>query len=186
MGTVWGVGVNDYPKGWSKGTLYRNVYLKWKDMLRRCYDPKAIAKRPNYEFVTVDPRWHSFTNFFCDIQEMFGFTEDDFQALHLDKDILVLGNHVYSKDHCVLVPQELNNFFHSMDGKKGFKICNGKYQARIQDGVPVHIGTFETEQEAIHAYNVYKTKRAKDLAVKYNGFVDSRVIARLLEDLHEH
>lgn len=40
------------------------------------------------------------------------------ERMHLDKDILIKGNKVYSPDTCLIVPQSINEIFHSSGKKK--------------------------------------------------------------------
>jgi hypothetical protein len=42
----------------------------------------------------------------------------------------------------------------SITGRKGVRMCRGKYQAQVKfNGKNKHLGTFETMDEAAHAYN---------------------------------
>lgn len=80
--------------------IRQKAYMMWHAMLKRCTDPD----NHNYNDVTVDPRWHSFKNFFEDIQQLEGYdrwlTE---RYIALDKDIKVKGNRVYAKEFCKFV-----------------------------------------------------------------------------------
>lgn len=81
------------------GSEIRRLYDLWANMLRRCYTPE-----PGYEECTVDPRWHSFRVFMNTVQDVPGYSDWCASAgMHLDKDIRVPGNRVYSRDTCSFV-----------------------------------------------------------------------------------
>ena len=105
--TVYGVGYLDTDiKIPARGTSYiRRVYDLWSNVLRRSYG----GYDGSYDGVTVDPRWHSFRVFLDTLPDVPG--HDLFEAgenVHLDKDILVPGNKVYSRDTCAFVPAFVN------------------------------------------------------------------------------
>jgi hypothetical protein len=57
---ICGVGHNDIFRYDTASSPY---YLKWRNMLKRCYDPKTQANSPSYIGVTVCKEWHKFSNF---------------------------------------------------------------------------------------------------------------------------
>lgn len=75
-------------------------YRTWKSMLRRCYD--LNYERKTYKDCSVCEEWHLFSNFKAWMEKQ------NYQGLHLDKDVLVKGNKVYSPDTCVFIPNEIN------------------------------------------------------------------------------
>ena len=79
------------------------AYIAWRGMLERCYSSGYQALRPTYTGCTVDPVWHNFQNF----AEWYESNHKD--GLHVDKDIKVDGNKVYSPKTCLLVSAEENN-----------------------------------------------------------------------------
>jgi hypothetical protein len=79
-------------------------YNKWKDMIVRCYRKKAHNTRPRYAECTVCNEWLTFSNFKAWMETQ------DWQGKHLDKDLLSMGNKVYSPDFCVFIKPELNIF----------------------------------------------------------------------------
>lgn len=107
--TVYGIGYLDtdikIPERKSK-SIIRKAYDLWANMLKRCY---GNYTDDSYKECTVDVRWHSFKNFLNSIQELDGY--EQWQAgenIHLDKDIKVKGNKVYSKDTCMFVSANEN------------------------------------------------------------------------------
>ena len=95
--TVYGVGYIDMEGTLpARGHAMRNVYDLWANMLKRCYHEHTGA--------TVDARWHSFRCFLDTIHKVPGFAEwEQDTSMHLDKDIRVPGNLVYSVETCTFV-----------------------------------------------------------------------------------
>ena len=89
----------------------KRVYNLWYGMLRRCYD-KEQQKRgrgKNYADCTVCDRWLNFSNFAKDITLLFGY-EDwlNKKGYCLDKDTLICGNRIYSRETCCFIPYTEN------------------------------------------------------------------------------
>jgi hypothetical protein len=111
--TVWKVGYLGEGKYISReGGKLTVVYLKWSNMLERCYSEEYHKKQPTYIGCSVDERWHNFQVFAK------WFEENYIEGYELDKDILLKGNKIYSPETCCFVPKEINLLF------KGHK--NGK------------------------------------------------------------
>lgn len=91
------VGVGEF-KTSSKGKNNK-AYLTWQRMLGRCYDSNN-ASSSYYKDCSVDPEWHNFQNF---AKWFYDNYPDTNQEIHLDKDIKIKGNKVYSKETCKLV-----------------------------------------------------------------------------------
>ena len=114
----------------------------------------------------------------------------NYQDYHLDKDILVKNNKVYSPDTCCLVPPEINMLFTKRQndrGKQPIGVCyikrSGKYSATIHKLRNVHLGFFDTPEEAFQAYKSAKETYVKELATKYfqEGKITQRVYQALME-----
>lgn len=111
---VYGVGINDMPKGWtSKKNLWNYlVYQKWFNMLRRCYDENYHKNRPTYKKCIVCKRWLVLSNFVEDICRIDGYNKKLFlnRKLELDKDIKSNGtNKEYSLENCMFVTKSENS-----------------------------------------------------------------------------
>ena len=74
-------------------------YITWRGMLSRCYDNRQLS----YRDCTVCDEWHNFQNF----SKWFDLNYVD--GCHLDKDIKIKGNKVYSPLSCGFVTRGENN-----------------------------------------------------------------------------
>lgn len=110
---VCGVGMNDAGYsvcntvrvgGRSKNLWICPFYRAWTGMLERSYSAKFQARHPTYIGCTVDPTWHLFSTF----KEW--MSRQDHEGKHLDKDILVSGNKIYSAETCAFVSRAINTF----------------------------------------------------------------------------
>lgn len=166
-------------------------YDIWYSLIRRC---KIGAKNTEliraYTGCTFTPEWESYDNFLLWARQQVGFLSRDEQghSYPLDKDILCKGNRVYCPDFCVFVPREVNCFFNIRPRDRGNLPCgvnllkrNQKFVPRISGGMGKvkHLGVFGTPEEAFLVYKLTKESKAKQLAIKYTGLVDPRVIAAL-------
>jgi len=87
----------------------------------------------------------------------------EWEGMQLDKDLLVEGNKVYSPSTCVFVDSRTNSLFVGPGTKRDLLIGaykNGKrYKSQCRDnGRNVHLGTFDTQEDANNAYLKYKSK----------------------------
>ena len=104
--SVYGVGYLDMDvriPARDSGSEIRRLYDLWANMLKRCYTPEV-----GYENCTVDSRWHSFRNFINTIQDVPNYSLWCIQPMHLDKDLRIPGNRVYSRDTCSFVTPTVN------------------------------------------------------------------------------
>jgi len=105
---------------------------------------------------------------------------------HLDKDILVKGNKVYSPETCCFVPVEINILLIKNNSKRGnlpigVSKNGNKFQATISKGViREHLGTFEISEEAFEAYKIAKEVYIKELADKWRGQITEQTYQALI------
>ena len=111
---IFGVGVNDadYPVNCSKRGLCP-FYFRWRDALRRCYCPLYKDRFPSYEGCYFCDEWLVFSNFKKWMEKQ------DWKGKQLDKDLVVLGNKIYSPDTCIFISGSLNSFFTLREGDRG-------------------------------------------------------------------
>ena len=162
--SVYGVGI--------LGTKYpsrecdRNTkeYTLWRNMLRRCYSDDFKKKNPTYIDCEVSNKFKNYEYFYEWCHKQIGFgNEGDENPFHLDKDLLIKGNKVYSESTCVFLPQEINSLLTKSTASRGkhlIGVCWYKkdkaFVARVNKnkGGSEYLGSFKTELEAFKAYAV--------------------------------
>lgn len=167
----------------SSERLHTTEYVAWREMMRRCYDPKIHAKRPSYLDCYVCKDWHNYQVF------AEWYVNNEFYGLgyHLDKDILLPDNKIYSPDTCCLIPAEINTMLNERLAAKGDYPTGvskhkktGRYMAGIRiDGIRHHLGYFDCPNKASLAYQERKKEYIKEKTGKWVGLVDDRVISAL-------
>ena len=184
-------------EGTDKSHAEGAIYQYWQRMLTRCYNEDEQAKPSGRAYIgcSVSKDWHNFQNFAAWAVKTHGCAEVDFEEniWHLDKDILSTGNRVYSEAACLFVPNEVNTFFSGSEiGNTGYLGVNyikpategakEGYIARCHsNGVREYLGYYNTAKEAYNAYKLAKIAAALQLAYKWKGKVDDRVIEALLD-----
>ncbi len=155
-----------------------NSYRSWSNMLSRGYCSKYKEKYPSYKDVTVCEEWHNFQNFAQWFEQ--NYNPEIMEGWHLDKDILVKGNKVYSPDTCCFVPKEINVLL--KNNKKrgdcivGVKKVRNKFEANLFKKEKItYLGVFCTKREAFQAYKIAKEKHIKEVADKWRDLIDPRV-----------
>jgi hypothetical protein len=181
---VYGVGVNDadyvvFPTGPDGKRGMCLYYQAWKDMLERAYNPKFHARYPTYIGVTVCEEWHSFMAFRAWMETQ------DWEGKHLDKDIIVPGNKVYSPATCVFVPGQINSLLCDSAASRGewpigvtWNKQAEKFRAHIREnGRLRQLGYFTTPEAAHLAWRKEKLRIVRHAARECD---DPRVSAGLL------
>ena len=189
--SVYGVGVlgTKYPSSESR----RNTkeYKLWQSMLERCYSDINVCdvskkKYSTYIGCEVSDKFKSYEYFYewCHSQIGFGV-----EGWHLDKDLLVKGNKVYSEDSCVFLPSEINSLLTKRTASRGeylIGVCwnkrNKAFVAMVSKnkGKPEYLGYFKTELEAFNAYKQAKEAFVKEQASKWEGKIDERAYNALM------
>ena len=160
------------------------VYGKWFGLMERCYSEIYQEKQPTYIGCSVAEEWHNFQNFGDWFDS--NFKPEYMNNWALDKDILVKGNKIYSSETCCLVPREINNLFNTRSNCRGdlpigVLKCGKKYVASFTKGtVSIHLGIFNTPEEAFQAYKTEKEKYIKEVADKWKGLISDKVYEALI------
>ena len=148
----------------------------WRNIISRCYSGTTQEKHPTYKNCSVDERWHNFQNFAK------WYEENYISEWHLDKDILFKGNKIYSPQTCCFVPAEINTLFVKNNIRRGdspigvFKTKSGKFSASINKyGTLIHLGTFDTIEEAFQIYKTTKEVYIKKVADEWRPLIKPRV-----------
>lgn len=184
---VLGVGINDseHPTKINKKAI--PAYEAWHSILVRCYSEKSFKKRPTYIKCEICEEWKSFSAFekWYDSNKINGFV--------IDKDILFIGNTVYSPSTCRFVPPNINTLLLDRrndrgeypigvsednygNKKKKYKACISKY------GRNVHLGYFSTPEEAHEAWRLAKIEYVGEVARAYlfSGEISEEVFDALI------
>lgn len=194
---VHGVGINDslmpvtnnvFVDGKWKQVWACPYYMRWKDLLRRCYSlPSWHRHYKVYEGCYVTPEWLIFSNF-----KAWMSSKD--LTLCLDKDILILGNKIYSPDTCVMVPNYVNCLLTDSRKcrgtyplgvslkKKKKSIHRDRYQANCHElDRIVYLGYHDSPMDAHRAWQKQKIISIGKTVEQYKkeSYCDDRVIEAL-------
>lgn len=156
---VHGIGLRDI----SVTEENKGAYETWRHMLRRCYAQECKVRKPSYEKCEVSEEWHMFSNFLKFYQEHYR------SGFQLDKDILVTGNKIYSKETCCFVPPPINGLIVNIEGHGvHFDNHKQKYRANVSiRGRVKNLGNYNTVEEAEGVYKIAKRKYVEDIATEY-------------------
>lgn len=178
---VYGVGINDSEYPVNKDIAYK----LWADMLARCFNVGLKLKHPTYAECTCCNEWLYYSNF----KEWFDaqLYKDGY---HLDKDIIVPRNKIYSPDTCALVPPYINSLLvykskKSGDLMRGVSKEKGSNSFRASCCINKrnrHLGSFKDELEAHETYKKAKYEEIRRVATNAfnDGDIDERVYKALL------
>ena len=184
--SVFGVGIlgTKYPS--KVNGVITKEYELWTSMLRRCYSDTYKKKKPTYEDCEVSDNFKSYEYFYDWCNSQIGFGNEGW---HLDKDLLIKGNKVYSENACVFLPQEINSVLTKCTASRGEYLI-GVYwhkrdkafasQVNKNKGKSEHLGYFKTEIEAFNAYKQAKEAFIKEQANKWKGKIDDRAYNALM------
>ena len=192
---VYGVGINDADyvvknfesievNGKRKQKLVWECpyYRAWCNMLQRCYSTKFQERKPTYKGCSVSDEWLRFSNF------KMWMERQDWECKHLDKDLLLKGNKVYSAETCVFVTGEVNTFTLDRGASRGewligVSLNRGASKFESQCSNPFtkkseYLGLFDSEIEAHQEWLKRKLEFATLLAAEQT---DGRVAKALIE-----
>lgn len=153
----------------------------WRGMLERCYCDRLKKWHPAYYGIsTVCDEWLNFQTFAKWYEE--NIYQVGNERMHLDKDILIKGNKLYSPDTCIIVPQKINVLFVNQPNKYGLPsgikpTSSGRYEAHY---AAKHLGTFNTLEEAVNRHDEEKRKALKNIAEEYKPVIPTKLYEALL------
>ena len=184
--SVYSVGIVGVKYPISEGGVNTKEYVLWKNMLERCYSGIYKKKHPTYIGCEVSDNFKSYTYFYEWCHKQIGFGNKDW---HLDKDLLVKGNKVYSEDSCVFIPKEINLVLTKRTASRGEHLIGVHWHSKSKvfvaqvnknKGNQEWLGVFKTEIEAFNAYKQAKEAFVKEFANKWEGKIDDRAYEALM------
>ena len=168
----------------------KEAYGRWTSILGRAYCEKYKIRFPAYKDVTVCEEWHNFQNF---AEWYYGQKYSTAKVCggrnyHLDKDLLLKGNRVYSPENCCFIPSEINNLLTTNKSRRGSSPLGACYHKDRKlfmvslncNGYVKHIGYFDTPEEAFQAYKLAKESYIKEVANLWKDRIDDKVYQALM------
>lgn len=178
---LFGIGVNDsWYKVYFKGVKCP-IYLKWVNLLNRCYSDKYHKTRPTYKNCSVCEEWLTFSNF------AEWMNQQDWEGKHLDKDLLKPNNREYGPETCCFINQRLNSALLGKVKDQGdypqgvdYRPKDNKYAVRLSKyGKTVSGGYFKTPEEA-------GIKYLKEKAIYFKELLEEQDDERVIRGLTAH
>ena len=177
--TLYGIGYlevgkyNTFGDNKSRKTI---PYIFWFNLMERCYSEKRRDEHMTYKDVYLCDEW-------CDFQKFAAWVDDNYynvegERMHLDKDILIKGNKIYSPDTCLIVPQRINMMFMSKKKSRDSDLPNTIY--RCAKGYKASyngksLGVFKTSEEAIQERDKAKRIHIRNIAEEYKDRISEKV-----------
>ena len=184
--SVFGIGILGAKYQSKINGVLTKEYILWRNMLRRCYSDTCKKKQPTYEGCEVSDNFKSYDYFYEWCHKQIGFSNKDW---HLDKDLLIKGNKVYSESTCIFIPREINSLLTKCTASRGeylIGVCwhntSKAFVAMVRKnkGKQECLGYFKTEIEAFKAYKTAKESFVKEQANKWKGKIDVRAYEALI------
>ena len=183
--TVNGVGYNSGGKYKTSINGQKSYeYITWHSMMDRCYNKKLQKRFPTYIGCKVCDEWHDFQVF----AEWLNKNPYKGLSYHLDKDVLIAGNKLYSPETTRLIPQEINRILNKRSASRGkypvgvsFDKSKQRFKANISvNGKTVCIGCFKCPNDAHEAYLLKKERYVKDKAIEWFDKIPNDVFLSLM------
>ena len=107
--------------------------------------------------------------------------------MHLDKDILVKHNKIYSPDTCIFVPERINELFVKNNKKRGeypigvnphgnkFRVKCWLIDPKTGKSKYKHLGLYDTQEKAFQVYKYYKERNIKEIADYYKEYIPEKL-----------
>lgn len=175
-------------------TQYHTMaWRSWRGLVNRCKAGGHVQrKRPAY--IGCVNHFADFQEFaeWCTHQDGYGHKDEFGRHFHLDKDLISLGNKIYSKDLCCFVPSAINKILAFPSRRSHESLPLGcyfhqrlrKYGACIgENGRSRHLGYFLNPIEAHQAWLIEKAKAADRASAEMSQIVP--IAASALDQLAE-
>ena len=164
-----------------KTELEFKTYCAWRKMLERCYSERFRYLNLAYIGCTVCKEWHCYQNF----AEWYisNYNEVGTERMHIDKDIMVKDNKIYSPDTCLIVPQRINMIFMTKTRENDADLPNTI--CRCVNGFKTayagkSLGVYKTLEEAINKHDTVKRIHIKEVAKEYKDKIQPKLYDAML------
>jgi hypothetical protein len=156
-------------------------YNSWKNLLARCYSDKYRYLHKTYEDCYMCDDWLNFQNHAAWYYENWYDVGEG--RMHIDKDILIKGNKLYSPETCLIVPQRVNMMFMTKGRKDDLptgitKNTSGTYVSCYNGK---RYGTFKTLEEAVKEHDKQKRIHIKKVVEEYGNKLPPQIQEILLK-----
>ena len=153
-------------------------YIKWKNMIQRCYNKKVHKLKPYYMDKNVCVEWQNYQNFkiWFDAHYIPGTKVD------LDKDLLCKESNMYSPETCSFLTHYINTVFEERGIKSSItQNVDNIYSVAISIlDKKIDLGVYDTEESAKQGLIDGKIKYIKELAESCKGKVQDYVYEAML------
>ena len=153
-------------------------FIKWKNMIQRCYSDVVHKLKPYYMDKEVCIEWQNYQNFkiWFDAHYIPGTKVD------LDKDLLYKEGNIYSPETCAFMTHFLNTVFEDRGIESNIQQNDdGTYSVSMNVlNKKIDIGVFDSEEEAHTGFIDGKIDYICDLAEKCKGKVPDYVYEGML------
>lgn len=172
---VTGIGTDGKYADTRSGSIHRGIK-------ERCHKGSDYQRKfPSYSNCSMSEEFLDFQFFVEWHMKQAAFGMDGF---HIDKDILIPGNKVYSQDTCCLVPGIINLLMvRHTDAKTdmplGVQLTDSK-KYKAQHGKGAYLGIYKTKELAFAAYKNYKEAKIRDAVKLHMAVLEPRVYAALM------
>lgn len=143
------------------------AYSSWSNMITRCFCEKYKNNHPTYHDASICDEWSSFMAFRS------WWVENQNDGWELDKDILHVGNKIYSPSTCMFIPCWINTFTVDCRSSRGahpigayFCKSKNKFSSKCRhplSGVAEFLGYFDDAESASMAWRIRKLDIADSL-----------------------
>lgn len=159
------------------------VYNVWRTLLGRCCTEKHREQFPAYANCRVCDEWLCYQNFAQWWNE--NMYHVGTERMHIDKDIMYSDNKLYNPDTCIIVPQSINEIFHSSGRKTKDKDLPYTIRRAAKCGYSVSykkesLGVYDSIDECIKVYIEAKRKHIRDKVKKIENELPIKVKTILL------
>lgn len=177
------LGVGRHPA--TKGRDLTPAYQSWNGMIGRCYDERFILRHPTYADCTVHPDWHNFQVF---AEWFYSQPHSETAGFEIDKDLLVLGNKIYSAETCSFVPGVINRLLVDCGASRGewpqgvsLNKRVGRFVAELRiEGKSKQLGYYQCAAEAHKAYLNAKKAHVQAVAERFKSVLHRKVYDNLI------